>query len=119
VTQARQLAEQLSTAHLSSVYSSDLQRAHVTAEIIAGPSMLKVRADPAWREIDMGDWEGRTVSALHDEAPQLVERLFVDPESFKFPEGESFSAGEVRLARHSVLQISVGRLECDRACEQP
>jgi len=97
VAQAQQLAEELSTARLSAVYSSDLQRAHVTAEIIARSSMLKVRVDPSWREIDMGDWEGRTVSALHNEASQLVERLFAEPDSFKYPEGESFADFTVRV----------------------
>jgi len=72
--------------------------------------MLKVRVDPAWREIDMGDWERRTVSGLHDEAPQLVERLFADPDSFKFPEGESFAdfTARVRSALDQVLMSHVG-----------
>jgi alpha-ribazole phosphatase len=97
VAQAHQLAELLSTAHLSAVYCSDLQRAKMTAEIIARPTRLKVQVDSAWREIDMGDWEGRTVSALHNEAPQLVESLFTDPDSFKYPEGESFAAFTARV----------------------
>src|SRR5258708_33688739 len=80
--QSRQLAEVLSRARISAVYSSDLQRARMTAEIIAKPGNLKVQESPAWREIDMGEWECRTISMLHNEAPEMVAQLFNDPASF-------------------------------------
>jgi alpha-ribazole phosphatase len=88
--QTRRMAERLSTAQLSAIHSSDLRRASVTAEIIATRSDLKVQASSAWREIDMGEWEGQTLEALHRVAPQLVEQLFADPALFKYPHGESF-----------------------------
>lgn len=94
--QSRQLAEGLSTARLSAVYSSDLQRARMTAEIIAQRN-LKVQQSSAWREIDMGEWEGRTLAALHEEAPGLVAQLFADPASFEYPSGESFAAFTARV----------------------
>jgi alpha-ribazole phosphatase len=95
--QSRQLAEVLSTAQLSAVYSSDLQRARVTAEIIAKRKNLTVQENSAWREIDMGEWEGRTVAALHQEAPELVAQVFKDPASFEYPGGESFAAFVARV----------------------
>jgi broad specificity phosphatase PhoE len=58
---------------------------------------LKVEESAAWREIDMGDWEGRTMAAIHDEAPELVTQLFNDPASFAYPNGESFAAFSVRV----------------------
>src|SRR5438270_15124 len=64
--QSHQVAEVLSTAQLSAVYCSDLQRARTTAEMIAKRSNLKVQENSAWREIDMGHWEGQTLAALHD-----------------------------------------------------
>src|SRR5260370_39895886 len=82
--QASQLAERLSTARLSAVYSSDLKRARTTAEIIAQRN-LKVQQSSGWREIDMGDWEERAIALLHDEAPELVTQLFNDPASFEYP----------------------------------
>lgn len=103
--QSCQLAEMLSTARLSAVYSSDLQRARVTAEVIAKRGNLKVQESSAWREIDMGEWEGQTLAALHDDAPQLVEQLFVDPALFKYPHGESFAdfTSRVRVALDQLL----------------
>ncbi len=106
ISQARQLAEDLSQAEIVSVYSSDLQRAKATAEIIAKPANLKVEENSAWREIDMGEWEGRTIAALHQEAEALIERLFADPASFKYPGGESFSdfITRVQAALDQLLQ---------------
>jgi alpha-ribazole phosphatase len=105
--QARQLAEVLSSAQLSAVYCSDLRRARTTAEIIAKHSNLKVQESSAWREIDMGEWEGRTMASLHEEAPQLVARLFDDPSSFEYQGGESFACftGRVLNAVDQLLMM--------------
>lgn len=97
--QAVKLAEVLSTAQLSAVYCSDLQRARVTAEIIAKRSNVKVQERAAWREINMGQWEGRTMVSLGDETPQLVARLFDDPSSFEYPGGESFACFTARVLK--------------------
>ena len=108
--QSRRLAEMLSTMQLSAIYSSDLQRARMTAEIIARRFSLDVRESDIWREIDMGEWEGRTIAALHAEAPQLVKRLFADPDSFKYPQGESFAhfTTRVRSALDQLLMSHSG-----------
>jgi broad specificity phosphatase PhoE len=97
--QSRQLAKELSAAQLCAIYSSDLQRARVTAETIGIHRRLKVQQSSAWREVDTGDWEERTIALLHDEAPKLVAQLFNDPASFKYPGGESFAAFTARVQR--------------------
>ena len=95
--QSRQLAKKLSAAQLCAIYSSDLQRARLTAETIGIHHRLKVQQSPAWREIDMGEWDGRTLAALNEEAPGLVAQLFNDPASFEYPGGESFAAFNDRV----------------------
>jgi broad specificity phosphatase PhoE len=99
VEQSRQLAENLATARLSAVYSSDLRRARVTAEVIAQRHNLLVQENSSWREIDMGEWEGRTVAALHEESPVMIAQLFNDPTSFEYPGGESFAAFITRIKK--------------------
>lgn len=103
--QSRQVAETLASSGLSAVYSSDLQRAGVLAEKIAEHRHLDVQTDSAWREINMGEWEGRTIASLHDEAPSLVAQLFDDPASFEYPRGESFAVfiGRVQSALQNLL----------------
>lgn len=99
IAQSRWLAERLAGAQISAVYSSDLQRARLTAEIIAERHRMQVRTCSAWREIDMGQWEGRTIASLHDETPELVTQLFDDPASFEYPGGESFTDFTERVKR--------------------
>jgi alpha-ribazole phosphatase len=99
VEQAHRLAEKLSSARLDSVYSSDLRRTLRTAEIIGEPNRLRTQPSAAWREIDMGAWEGRTLSSLNDEAPEQVASLFNDPASFEYPGGESFADFTTRIQR--------------------
>jgi len=104
VEQARHLAEKLSSVRLDAVYSSDLRRAYRTAEIIAEYNQVSAQPSAAWREINMGLWEGRTLSALNDEAPQQVSSLFSDPALFEYPGGESF-ADFTRRIREALGQL--------------
>ena len=106
VVQAQHLAEELSRAQLTAVYSSDLQRATMTAEIIAARNHLQVERNSAWREIDMGEWEERSLAALHQESPALVTQVYNDPASFQYPGGESFSdfITRVQAALDQLLQ---------------
>ncbi len=94
---SHQLADALADAQLSAIYSSDLQRARATAGTIASKNGLTVTANPKWREIDMGQWEGLTMKRIHDENPELVKQLFADPSSFQYPGGESFAAFTTRI----------------------
>jgi alpha-ribazole phosphatase len=97
IAQAQQLAEQLRPVKLIAIHSSDLQRARLTAEIIAKSVDLKVQHSSDWREVDMGDWEEQTVAALHQRAPGLVAQIFNDPASFEYPGGESFAEFTARV----------------------
>jgi broad specificity phosphatase PhoE len=58
--QAVELADRLAGVPLDAVYSSDLLRARETAETVAAPRGLPVRALPELREIDVGSWSGLT-----------------------------------------------------------
>lgn len=97
LAQSRWLADKLAATPLSAIYSSDLKRTSLTAEIITAGSGLRVQSFFDWREIDMGEWEGRILAALYDEVPELVEQLISDPASFEYPDGESFAAFTERI----------------------
>jgi 2,3-bisphosphoglycerate-dependent phosphoglycerate mutase len=59
-TQAKRLATELEDVELTAIYSSDLQRARETAEIVAAAKKLRVHADRGLRERSFGSWEGLT-----------------------------------------------------------
>jgi broad specificity phosphatase PhoE len=68
-----------------------------TAEVIARRHELIVQTSSAWREIDMGQWDGRSLADLYQHDPQSVKLLFEQPESFAYPNGESFVAFNDRI----------------------
>jgi probable phosphoglycerate mutase len=67
--QANALADELAGEPITAVYSSDLDRARETAEILAGRLGLPVVVDPALRERNFGSWEGKTVDELEARWP--------------------------------------------------
>src|SRR5947208_2162482 len=58
----------------SSVYSSDLQRAKTTAEIIAGSLGIELVVDEHLRERDVGHWTGMTTEEIHGRWPEVAEQ---------------------------------------------
>ena len=63
--QARVLAGTLDGT-VDAVYSSDLNRARETAEILAEELDLEVRLDPRLRERGFGSWEGLTTPEIEE-----------------------------------------------------
>lgn len=72
LAQAGRLAAELASRPLARVLSSDLRRALSTADVIAAPHHLIVEATPAFREIDFGTWEGRSLADLWLEDPHAA-----------------------------------------------
>src|SRR5438876_10058993 len=62
--QARRLAERLAGEKIDAVWSSDLCRASLTAEMLAAPHALTVRISPLLRESMLGNWEGKTEAEI-------------------------------------------------------
>mgnify|MGYP000918913880 FL=1 len=56
--QAACAAETLAGRTYTAIYTSDLQRARVTAEIIGRRLGMDVLVDPRLREVNQGAWEG-------------------------------------------------------------
>ena len=67
--QARELAAQLASTPFDAVYSSDLARAHQTAEIVAASHEVPVVTDTGLREIDVGSWSGLTRAEIEERFP--------------------------------------------------
>jgi probable phosphoglycerate mutase len=72
--QARQVARALADEPLAAVYSSDLQRAHATAQAIAQASGAPLVAEPGLRERRFGELEGRTFAEIEAELPEQARR---------------------------------------------
>jgi alpha-ribazole phosphatase len=72
------------------VISSDLARAQQTAQPLAQAFGLPVHLDARWRELDMGEFTGRSWQDIHTEQPDALARW---GETFAHcgpPKGEAF-----------------------------
>ncbi len=80
---------------VAAIASSDLARATACAQAIASPRGLVVSVDPNWRELDFGTWDGLAPAQIDADA---LGRFWDDPDRHPPPEGESWSALQVRVA---------------------
>jgi broad specificity phosphatase PhoE len=76
--QASELAENLAGEGIEAIYTSDLQRARETAEILAARFGSEVIALRELREIDVGDWQGLTWPEIEERHPDGAARWHRD-----------------------------------------
>jgi len=89
------LAEAMKAAPLKAVYSSPLDRAMETAQIVAKLHGLQVEKRPNLIETALGDWEGKSVKQLsRDKRWRQLQQL---PSQFRFPGGEWMVEQQARL----------------------
>lgn len=62
--QAAALARRLAQRSIRAIYSSDLKRAAVTAAIVGRALGLEPLYDPAWRERNLGEFQGLTTAEV-------------------------------------------------------
>jgi probable phosphoglycerate mutase len=87
--QAAELAERVAGEDVRSLWSSHLQRARETAEIVGGRIGLEPEIDPRLAEGFRGRLEGRLWEEVARSEPNLYAAWRAAGEQFRFPEGES------------------------------
>ena len=93
--QAQRLAERFRGMTLQAIYSSPLERALETAETIARSMNLEVTKNPAFDEINFGEWTGKSFDTLSsDESWRQFNR---DRSTTRIPGGESFLEVQTRV----------------------
>lgn len=81
--------ELLAKNGIEAIYSSDLQRALHTAQIIGEKLKLPVQVDLRLREVSLGKWEGMLVGEIRAAFPQEWQARQEDPLYARPPGGES------------------------------
>jgi alpha-ribazole phosphatase len=99
--EAHALARRLKDRFFSVIYTSDLERARETAEILAASLQVPITCDDRLREINQGEWEGQLVEDIKARYSRLWLQRKVDPASIRPPGGET--VGEVAERVHAVL----------------
>ena len=79
-----------------SIATSPLARCRAFADNLASETVPVVLND--FREMDFGDWEGKTPQAARALTPELFERFRSNPEGLSPPSGEPFDVFRKRVA---------------------
>lgn len=97
--QARQLARRLKDVSFTTLYSSDLGRAHQTARSIADASGHEIVSDPGLRERHFGIFEGLTNNEIKQRHPEDYELFARRLPDYVMSGGESANAFRDRVVR--------------------
>lgn len=97
--QAEQLAARLASEGVEAIYSSDQGRSLRTAEIVGSSLGLPVTPRPELREIDCGDWTGRTYQDVRTRWPEQFANWKTRPHLHRMPGGESVAQVQRRGLR--------------------
>lgn len=92
VKQAQWLADALEHEVIHHIYSSSSERALKTAAIVRGARGIPIIESDAFKEINLGDWEGRTQEEIKTADPQQFHNFWNDPQQFSVTGSESYGA---------------------------
>jgi broad specificity phosphatase PhoE len=96
VNNAIALGETLNETVFQAVYVSPSKRTIDTAKLIMGNKEVPVNLDERLREINMGDWEGRTHNEVAETDPHAFHAFWNAPHTYEVLKGENFSAVQRR-----------------------
>jgi probable phosphoglycerate mutase len=95
--EARMLAGRAEAERPDLVLCSPLMRALETARPSAKVCGMEPKTDERLRELDFGEWEGRTLAEIREEDPGSVSLFEEDPARHGFPGGEPLHTGAERV----------------------
>lgn len=112
--QAQHVAERLKNVDIDVLYSSSLKRTLQTAQYISEVKNLPIIRTDKLKEINGGDWEGRTWEELARLWPQAYDTWENRPHLHQMPNGESMVEFQKRLVEEvkCIISKNVGRNIC-------
>ncbi|NLG93202.1 MAG: histidine phosphatase family protein [Clostridiales bacterium] len=108
------LALRFRNTPIDAIYASNLKRARKTAEAINRYHNLPLQIEPMLREMDGGDFEGKSWSELAELYPEEIEKWYSDPGAFCPANGEPASMVYDRMwkAVTGIVQKNKGKTVC-------
>ncbi len=99
IENAKLLGERLKDTEFDIIYASPSTRARMTAELIKGDRELIIREEENLREINLGEWEGRTHNDLQEAYPDEYHAFWNTPHLYKTKSGEDFYQLQERVKK--------------------
>jgi broad specificity phosphatase PhoE len=94
--EALALAAYFEDIAMDAIYSSPLSRAAETAQSIASGRGLRVISDPAFIDIDFGEWQGLPLKEVKEKYSDLYRVWREQPQAITFPGGENLTQVRAR-----------------------
>lgn len=98
-SQLQTLIDELKSCKIDAVYTSDLQRARLTAQAIGQQVGAPLHTNPDLREIHFGAWEGHTWQQIEQLDHAYAQRWVEEYPHLPAPDGESYKAFHTRVLR--------------------
>lgn len=94
IRQAESLSERLKDTVIDVIYSSPIERAYKTAEIIRKDRDIDIITHDGLKEIHVGEWEGLTVDEIssNEVYAEQLQNYFYNPSKYKPFGGETIDA---------------------------
>jgi broad specificity phosphatase PhoE len=96
--EAKLLAKRFKGLEFEAVYSSPLKRAMETARAIVG-RRAEIQCIEELTEINLGEWEGRTLNQIRRKFGDSFDRWAVSPSKVRIPGGEAFKDFKKRVGK--------------------
>jgi len=109
IEQGRQLAKSLRKTRFENIYTSPLDRARITAELIGDEQRKAIEPDMDFMEVSFGEWEGLTTKEIKEAYPWM-DKWFSNPGKFQIPEGDDLELEKERLRKRmfAIAEESAG-----------
>lgn len=107
----RQMFQQCQGGQWQAVVSSPLRRCASFASAWGREHQTDVSIEPAWVELDFGDWEGLSAEQINQNSPQALQSFYQQPLDFTPPNAESYLhfSARVRRAWDELLKSHAGQ----------
>lgn len=93
----RQMHGQCAGRQWDAVISSPLRRCRAFASAWCQQQQPALRIDPAWREMDFGDWEGLSADRIASQDPDALRKFYDDPAAYTPPNAERYADFTARI----------------------
>ena len=97
VQQAKKLGRYFEDIELDESFCSPLERAHLTAQIIANTKGLSCKLDNRLVEMNFGEWEGLTRPEIKEKYPDVFKTWMEEPHLANIPKGETTEIAQNRI----------------------
>jgi broad specificity phosphatase PhoE len=106
IKQAERVRDRLKSYPICAIYSSEIESALKTAEIIAQPFKISVIKCPEFNETDLGKWDGmKKIEIANQYKKEWKEWLSNPTENWKFPEAKETLGDAQRRAIKKLKEI--------------